>query len=154
MGVLNFLFGKREEKHVDGFWGEMIYIEGSSLRTGGFFRCKKYFTPLARPIDVYLAAGKDGLVSQQTEFYKEIEQRYADVVKAVIPVLEDEFGNWQEGFKIKNFEQEFSLLSIHLPECINKPVDWEIPFSTIHDDDHMFTVIFRDFIADGVQIDG
>lgn len=154
MGIFDFLFGKAKDKIANDFWGELTFFEGGSLKKGGSFNAKKYFTPVSNSIDVWLAAGNSGPTSQQIDFYKLIEEQYTDVVQAITPVLEDEFGNWQEDFKIKDFEQEFSMLSINLPDCTGKPVEWEIAFSSIHDDEHMFTVIMHDFKAQHVQIDG
>jgi hypothetical protein len=154
MGIFSFLFGKAQEKVTNEFWGEMTFTEGAGANKNGGFNCKKLFTPIGKQIDVYIDTNRNGLTDLQVDFYKLIEQRYVDIVKSVIPILEDEFGNWQEGFKIKNFEQEFPLLSMQLPDCTGRPVEWEIAFSSIHDDEHMFTVIMQDLTAKHVQIDG
>jgi hypothetical protein len=69
-------------------------------------------------------------------------------------LIEDEFGNWKEGFRIANFDQEFRPVYLRIPRCESKPVIWEIAFNSDHDLNHTFTLTMNDFEAKEILIDG
>ena len=69
-------------------------------------------------------------------------------------LIEEEFRNWRPDFKIKDFKQEFRSEFMVIPIFDAKPLHWELLFSTIHDQNHDFTIDFIDEEPQGVFIDG
>ncbi len=152
MGLFDFLF--RKSRIIEyPFWGALLFFKS---KTGeGHFKGVYIFKPLNNAIiSVFLKADPSGPTQAHSDFYKSIEDNYPAIKKSIIPVMEDEFGNWQEGFKIKDFEKEFTLSSISLPRCETTPIEWELSFDSIHDESHTFTILMKDYEATAVQIDG
>ena len=69
-------------------------------------------------------------------------------------MIEDEYGNWIEGFKIKDFRKEFEPVYLRLPRCEHHPIEWEIAFESEHERNHTFTITMFDFEAKEILIDG
>ena len=76
------------------------------------------------------------------------------MVKGIIPLIEDEFQNWKPDFKVKDFEAEFWLVSVSIPQLNEELVEWEWSFETVHDVNHTLTVHMHDDIPQGIHFDG
>ncbi|MDQ4141353.1 MAG: hypothetical protein M3142_12640 [Bacteroidota bacterium] len=68
--------------------------------------------------------------------------------------MEDEFGNWKDGFKFKNFDKEFTLVGVTIPKYGKTSLEWDMSFDTIHDENLQVTVDFTGQEPQGVLIDG
>ena len=69
-------------------------------------------------------------------------------------MIENEFQNWKEGFKIIDFRKEFKAVYLFLPRCENDLKVWEIAFESKHDLNHTITMTMSDFNATEILIDG
>lgn len=153
MGILNFIFGKpvKIEHH---FFGQMRFVGGKIPNPSDYFECRRPFKPSERIIEIGIDADVSGPTQKQIDFFQSIEKNYAGISNAVIPLIEDEFGNWQEGFKIMDFDKEFEPVYLKLPRCESRPVIWEIAFESDHDRNHTFSLTMSDFEAKHILIDG
>jgi len=94
----------------DEFWGELRFTEGGK-QVKGFFDCLKLFSPTASQVEVLLEGELPGPTLTQRNFYQQLEADFDECVEKIKPLVEDEFRNWKEDFEIKDFTQEFSLVS-------------------------------------------
>lgn len=153
MGLLDFIFGK-QIKLKNEFFGTMLFLEDKNDSLKSYFECRRHFKPSNEIIEIGLEGEKIGPTQKQIDFFKSIENNYSRITKAISPLIEDEFGNWQEGFKIDNFRKEFEPVYLKLPRCEIKPVVWEISFESQHDRNYTITLFMSDFDPNEISIDG
>lgn len=153
MGILDFIFGK-QIVHQNEFFGTMIFVEHKKDKLKSYYECRRHFIPSNKAIDIGIDGDAIGVTQQQIDFYKSVEDNYSIIIKVIIPLIEDEFGNWQEGFRINDFQNEFEPVYLHLPRCESKPFVWEIAFESGHDRNHTFTLTMSNFEAKEILIDG
>lgn len=153
MGLLDFIFGKTTKIEHE-FFGSMLFFDLKKEPEKDYFECRRHFSPKNKAIEIAIDADISGPTQKQIDFFKQIEKQYSEISKAIIPLIEEEFGNWQSGFKIENFDREFEAVHLNIPRCEEKPIKWEIYFETHHDTNHIFTILMEDFDPKSVQIDG
>ncbi len=153
MKLLNFIFGK-PIKIENGFFGTMVFQVNKKEPLRSYFECKRHFHPSNKTIEIALTGDVIGPTQTQIDFFKEVEDRYSDVAESIIPLIENEFRNWHEGFKITNFQKEFEPVYLEVPRCVDKPIVWEIAFESYHDRNHTFTITMNGFNATDILIDG
>lgn len=153
MGLLDFIFGK-PTKLENEFFGTMLFLEGKKDTLKSYFECRRQFIPSDQIIEIGIDGDISGPTQKQIDFFKSIEENYSIIAKAISPLMEGEFGNWKEGFKVNDFQKEFEPVYLRLPRCENKPIVWEIAFESDHDRNHTFTITMSDFDAKEILIDG
>jgi hypothetical protein len=153
MGILDFLFGK-STKIDHPFFGQMLFVQNKKDTPRSYFECRRHFNPSDRLIEIGIDADISGPTKIQVDFFKSIEDNYYELIRSITPLIEDQFQNWKEDFKIANFNKEFEPVYLRLPRCENKPIIWEIAFESEHDRNHTFTLTMQDFKADEILIDG
>ncbi len=153
MGFLDFIFGK-PTKLENEFFGTMSFLEDKKDSLKSYFECRRHFKPSDQIIEIGIDGEVTGPTHKQIDFFKSIEDNYLTITKAIVPLIEDEFGNWKEGFKINNFCKEFEPVYLRIPRCENKPIVWEIAFESDHDRNHTFTLKMSNFDASEILIDG
>lgn len=153
MGLFDLIFGKpiRIENH---FFGKMLFLGNKKDPSKSYFECRRHFKPSDKIIEIGIDGTETGPTQIQIDFFKSVEDQYKEITDSIRPLIEDEFGNWQEGFRIKDFNQEFEPVYIRLPSCENKVIIWEIAFESDHDKNHTFTVTMNNFVAKEILIDG
>jgi hypothetical protein len=153
MGFFNALFGKtpKIEHH---FFGQMLFTGGKVPDPSDYFECRRNFKPSGDVIEIGIDGDIQGPTEKQIDFFKSIEDNYPEIIKAVTPLIESEFGNWKEGFRISDFTSEFEPVYLRLPRCESTPIIWEIAFESDHDRNHTFTLTMNDFEAKEILIDG
>ncbi|WP_291720887.1 hypothetical protein [Bernardetia sp.] len=110
--------------------------------------------PVKYKISIFLEGKNNDNFSFANSFFRKIESSYPEVITAITPLLEDTLQNWKENFKIKDFKQEFQIVSLSIPIQKEDSIIWEITFETIHDPNHQFTVGMSDMEAKWLNIDG
>jgi hypothetical protein len=153
MGLLDLIFGKRQKIDHD-FFGQMTFAGGKKPDPSDYFECRRHFKPSNNVIGIVIDGDISGPTEKQVNFFKSIEDNYSDITKAITPLIEDEFGNWNEFFAISDFIKEFEPVHLSLPRCESKPIIWEIAFNSDHDRNHTFTLTMHDFEAKEILIDG
>ncbi|UOQ71766.1 hypothetical protein [Hymenobacter cellulosilyticus] len=154
MGFREFLFG-RQLRLEDEVFGSLLYFDCKNPENN-YFEGKRLFTPTGTRIEVLLTAGPSGPSTAQHAFYEQIEAQYPTLLPALAWLITTEVRNWQPDFEIQNFVEEFQPTLLELP-AISKaagPVDWELSFETIHDQNHTFVVSRQGFTPYKVQVDG
>ncbi len=153
MGFFDSLFGKTQKIDHD-FFGHMIFNGGKTPTATDYFECRRHFKPSGNIIEIGIDGDISGPTEKQIDFFKSIEDNFASITKAVAPLIESEFRNWKEDFKILDFSKEFRAVYLRLPRCESKPVIWEIAFESDHDKNHTFTLTMNDLEAKEILIDG
>jgi hypothetical protein len=153
MGLFNSIFGKTRKVEHD-FFGQMTFTGGKTPTPSDYFECRRHFKPSNNFIEIGIDRGISGPTEKQIVFFKSVEVNYSNITKTIIPLIEDEFRNWKEGFKISDFNKEFEPVYIRIPRCESKPIIWEIAFESSQDKNHTFTLTMSDFEATQIIIDG
>jgi hypothetical protein len=153
MGLLDFIFGKSIKIEND-FFGQMLFSGDKKDPSKSYFECRRHFKPSDKVIEIGIDGAETGPTQIQIDFFKSVEDRYNEITSSIAPMIEEEVGNWQEGFKIKDFNREFEPVYLRLPRCEGNVIIWEIAFESDHDRNHTFTVTMNDFVAKEILIDG
>ncbi|MBO9633259.1 MAG: hypothetical protein J7578_09085 [Chitinophagaceae bacterium] len=150
MGLFN-LFRKRPV-FQDEFFGALKFF--SNKNTNGFFSGTIHFPPVKKEIELLIRAEIDGPTEKHREFYHQFQQNYLMYIEKAQQLIEEEFRNWKEDFAIVDFNTEFSLIHLEIPNPEVRPLTWDISFSSIHDLNHYFTISFAGEEATSIVIDG
>lgn len=153
MSLFSRLFGK-PVKISHPCFGEMIFLADKKNAETGYFECTTFFKPVNDFIEVVLTAERGGPEQEQVVFFRLIEEKYIDLTASLAPLIQAEFNKWNPNFKIHDFQSEFDLVFIEIPDCRTIPVAWEISFETIHDRKHTISCRFHDFEIVDLLIDG
>lgn len=152
MGLFDLIFGTT--KINNEFFGKMLFLGDSKDPSKSYFECRRHFKPSDKTIEIGIDSAETGPTQIQIDFFKSIEENYLVITNSITPLIEEPFGNWQEGFRIKDFNKEFEPVYLRLPRCETKPIIWEIAFNSDHDRDHTFTATMTGFVATELLIDG
>jgi hypothetical protein len=144
---------KKPQVIKDDFFGALTYMTFKDPAKN-FFEGKGMFKPTSAEIEYFIEADVSGSTNDQRHFYDNVQASYDDIISKIIPLIEDEFKNWKEDFKIENFKKEFKLVAMTIPRLNKNTTIWDMSFETIHDDNHRVTVELKDFEPDGIMIDG
>jgi hypothetical protein len=148
MGIWDLIFGRTNHKIIkDDFFGELMIQDN-------FGTFKRHFAPLNQAINGSLELDNGKPNAEQKAFYPLIEQAYQGLIPAFITAIEKEFANWDNNFKVYDFNKEFTLVGVSLSLCKSEPIGWELSFDTIHDDKHTLFITMADFEIEQVMIDG
>jgi len=153
MGIFDFVFGKTI-KINDEFFGNMIFSELKKNPEKNYFECRRHFKPTDEIIEIGIEGNVTGPTELQKGFFKKIESDYEKVISSIKPMIEHEFQNWKEDFKIIDFRKEFKAVYLFLPRCENDLKVWKIAFESEHDLNHTITMTMSDFNATEILIDG
>lgn len=137
----------------DDFFGKLTFIDMKKPGTS-YFEGKGKFSPSGDEIEYFVEADATGPTNEQREFYNKVQDTYGSLVSKITPVIEGEFRNWKEDFKIQDFNKEFRLAALTVPRLQTSPLVWNMSFTTVHDANHQITIDFKDFEPDGILIDG
>ncbi|WP_210489401.1 hypothetical protein [Rufibacter aurantiacus] len=151
MGIFDFF--KKPIIIEDDFFGKLRFMK---MKDPGksYFEGKGLFEPTGKEIGYIIEGKESGPEQKQKEFYKWIQENYLELTTKFTPLVEDEFGNWKDNFKIIDFDREFILVGVTIPIQDNTPFEWDMSFDTIHDENHQVTVDFIGLEPHGVLIDG
>ncbi len=153
MGILDFIFGKTI-KIDDEFFGKMIFLEDKREPLKSYFECKRHFKPTDDIIEIGITGDVSGPTKIQIDFFLKIESDYDKIASSIKPMIENEFRNWNEDFKIADFKNEFKAVYLFLSRCEKEPIVWEIAFESEHNLNHTFTLTMNDLHATEILIDG
>lgn len=153
MGFLDFLFGKTIT--IDNpFFGKMLFFEFKKNAHNNYFECNRNFKPINTEIEICLSGDVSSSTEKQELFFRKIENNYSKIKTSIIPIIENEFRNWKEEFKIIDFENEFKPVHLTIPRSESEEKIWQIAFESEHDLNHIFTITMKNFIATEIMIDG
>lgn len=149
MGLFSLF--KKKQSFIDPFFGELKHHE---FKKGSFFEGKKFFAATGSEVGLSIDGEATGPTQAQYDFYLTVEREYALLVNKIIPLIEDEFRNWKDEFVIKDFTKEFTLDHLDIPGQDATLLKWDITFTSIHDENHWFTISFEGMEPVSVLIDG
>jgi hypothetical protein len=150
MGIFDFF--KRKEKIVinDAFFGELQFFKLSSP-SNGFFSGKGLFNN--NEVSYIIHADVSGPDEAQRAFAKNLQANYHLFIEKMIPFIEHEFKEWNNDFKIQDFNEEFKPIVIDIPDTHTTPLMWAITFETIHVPERELNIQFKGLEPDGFSID-
>ena len=151
MGLFDIF--KKSQTIQDDFFGKLTFISFKDP-TMNCFEGKGKFKPTGDTIEYTIEADLSGPTNDQRNFYNKVQDLYDEIISKITPLIEDEFKNWKEDFKIKDFKKEFKLVAVTIPRLSSNAATWAMSFETIHDNNHQVTVDFKDFEPEGILIDG
>lgn len=140
MGLFSFLNKRTKQIHDDVFG--LITFRPYKLLKSDYFVGSIYFAPTANDVDLFIYADQHGPTQAQKDFFKKIEDNYRKYVEMAIPLFLDTFKQQNNPVDISNFNQEFTLACIVIPEMKENDNEWKLEFSTIHDENNHYTVVF------------
>lgn len=135
----------------DELFGELELFNGKHK----FFSGKIIFTPTENIIDITIDVQElNGPTSQQKDFFKNITSNYLKMKERIQSVFEDEFRNKDTNFKISNFDKEFTLTGLHIPEINSGDISWLMTYIHMDDKSHYFNISIKNFEPqNGLAID-
>lgn len=148
------LFFGKTVKIDDGFFDKMIFLEDKKEPLKSYFECRRHFEPAKDIIEIGIVGDLNGPTEKQRSFFRQLESDYDKIISSVKPMIENEFQNWKEDFKITDFRKEFKAVYLFIPRCEKEPKVWEIVFETEHDLNHSITITMNDLNATEILIDG
>lgn len=151
MGLFDFLKSKPTTEINDEVFGNLKLTEGKTSR---FFSGRKIFSPVNREVEIIIIASQNNPTIDQHNFYSNLQKNYDEFKTKMTPLIDDYFKKVIDNFKIKDFDSEFRLLTIIVPDYGTKPLVWNMTFETDHDVEHFYTIDFNDTDAIDFQIDG
>lgn len=152
MGLFSFL-NKRTKQMQDDVFGLITFRPYKQLDID-YFVGEVYFKPLDKNVDFFMYAPHTGPTQAQKDFYRHIENTYASLVQKAIPFLLDALKSNNHLIEIKNFEEEFTLVCIVIPEMNDgKSTEWKLEYSTTHDALNHYTVEYTGNNATGIIVD-
>lgn len=151
MGLFDIF--KKTQTIQDDFFGSLRYTTFRDA-TKNYFEGRGNFEPIGDEIEYFISADLNGPTIDQRDFYKKIEDLYGEIIVKITPLIEEEFKNWKQDFKIKDFKKEFKVVALTVPRLNSLPITWNISFETIHDDNHQVMIDFKDFEPCEILIDG
>ena len=151
MGLFNLF--KKSVFVQDDLFGRLQFVDFKDS-TKNYFEGAGFFAPTQSETDYLIRADIEGPTEEQRQFYLDLQANFEQYVEKITPLIEGEFQNWREDFKITNFTKEFSLVCITIPRQDILPMVWEMAFTTIHDLDHHVTIDFIGNESNGILIDG
>lgn len=119
-----------------------------------YFECRRHFKPTNDQIEIGIDGNISGPSELQKKFFRKIESDYDKFISSIEPMIENEFRNWKENFKISDFRNEFKAVYLRIPICDKQTIIWEIAFESDHDLNHTFTITMKDSKAEEILIDG
>ena len=152
MGLLDLF--KKSVTVEDKFFGRLKFMKIKNNPSKSYFEGKGMFSPTGREIDYFIVAAETGPEPDQQDFYRQIQQNWDLIVEKIKPVIELEFRNWKADFAIADFNKEFMLVGLTIPRQKPQPVEWDLAFDTIHDENHQVTVYLKGYAPTGIGIDG
>jgi hypothetical protein len=150
MGLFSFLFRKTPEppeppkisiQHA--YFGPMNYAWYSSDKTRGYFHRLHYFAPALQKISISMDTDTTGPTSEQTDFFKMLEERYESLLPAILPVLIAAGSKRKKNFMLPAFPRDFRLLDIHIYAGL--PAKSSISFESDLTPDNDYCIEMTDF---------
>ncbi|RYE26470.1 MAG: hypothetical protein EOP45_03935 [Sphingobacteriaceae bacterium] len=151
MGLFNLF--KKPTILQDDFFGALRSVDIKDT-SKNYFEGKGHFTPTNSDTEYLIQADKNGPTDEQKQFYLDLQADFTKYIQKMKPLIEDEFRNWKENFVIKDFNKEFELVCITIPRFEDRPITWDMSFTTVHDLNHQVTIDFIDDRPNGILVDG
>ncbi len=116
-------------KIQDDIFGEMLFSKDKDASLN-YFEGHAWFAPQQRQIDVLISGDEVGATNTQKEFYAYIQQNYEQLKLAMIPLLNKELYDWDNGRPVTDFDKEFELENIEIPRIDNRDqvIKWSMAF--------------------------
>lgn len=147
MGLFDLF--KKPTTIQDPFFGPLRWVTNKDA-SKNCYEGNRMFGPINETVEFFIQCDLSGPTSAQREFYQHLQTNYDVLIEKAIPLIEKEFRNDIEGFKILNFRKEFIITLLNIPRLEKTPFFWDASFESIGDKNYFFTIDFKDF--DPIQV--
>jgi hypothetical protein len=151
MGLFDLF--KKPQVIKDEFFGTLRFMSFKDS-SKDYFEGKGKFKPTGDIIEYFIKGDIIGPTVEQRDFFNKIQDSYDEIIAKVSPIVEDEFKNWKDDFKILDFKKEVRLVAVTIPRIQARPLIWDMSFESIHEHDHQIVIDFKDFEPDASTLDG
>jgi hypothetical protein len=122
---------KPNEK-VDPLFGVVKFRRTFGFIGAGFWQGKVNFAPLGKLVDIYFTAGKGGILETQRDFYRQVEQRYAEIIdrthKILYETLHQYMPTYCSEYTREEIVEDCELVSIQIPNFSEPNAEWSLSF--------------------------
>lgn len=153
MGLFDLFKCKPAPLIEDAFFGQLRFMDFADPQKN-YFEGSGFFIATGQQIDYLIEANLPGPTLAQQQFYQALQDKYADYVTHIQPLITARFRHRQPDFEIQNFTDEFTLLCVTVPRLSTSPAAWDMSFSTVHDVKHDVTIYFLDEQPTSILLDG
>lgn len=154
MNLIEFFFGKPENIIItDEYFGNLNFYRSKKKSDLGRFEGEVFLKPLNKNIEIGIDGVITGITEEQRKLYQEIEKNYEQIIAIIAPELITEFSKWLPNFQIIDFNTEFILTYVSIPNT-QKNKYLELCYETIHDKEHTVTITLKNFEVVQILIDG
>ena len=112
---------------------------------GGLWTGETLFAPLGRTLQIMVKAGEEGPSESQREHYRQVEERYPELTRAIEQALRQLVRDVGAGPPGDSRFEDFTLESMAIDPVNDGPVRWELWFGWSHDPEWAFTVYLEDW---------
>lgn len=144
MKIFDFLFGRKVEMEHD-FFGKMVFRQHKRDAGKSYFECRRIFMPSGRFLEMSVVAGESGPTQEQADFFNTLEQRYPELVDALMPWILPEYQKLHAERHASSFGLHIVPAFLWLGDCRQHPVAWEIGFELPDTRSDIFTFIMSDY---------
>lgn len=139
----------------DPFFGSLTYMKMPKGRVS-YWEATRLFSPTNREIELFIdaPAPEQPPSESQRRFFSSVEHRFKEVLTSAEVILRPRFEEWCGLPLGQPFEVEFTMASFSIPTLPLEQADWEMSFVSQTDENHLFSVAFTGFSANGVTVDG
>jgi len=132
----------------DAEFGRLTFMPIKENPARSYWEAEYVFPPTGAVVSAGLQGTEEGPLPAAREFYRKMEARFADTMKAVTPSLEREFQEWLRRPLSENPWDDLVLSGFGVDDPTADPLAWDVMFETTGDKWLAFTV---PFIGDAVQ---
>lgn len=124
------LFESRQK--TDLLFGSMKFRRSFGFFGAGFWQGEVDFAPVGKRVKIYVPAGRNGVSEKQRDFYRQLEQHYADIIVGTLEILHETFHNYMWGYFSEYTREEnlgnCELDSIYISDLKEAKAEWSLSF--------------------------
>ena len=130
LNVITDIFKPNEK--VDPLFGVVKFHRTFIIVGAGFWRGKVNFVPTGNLVEISVSAGKSGILETQRDFYRQIQQRYADIIDGTHKILHETLRQymptWFSEYTHEEILDDCELDSIYIPDLRETKAEWSLSF--------------------------
>jgi hypothetical protein len=122
----------KPNERVDPLFGVVKFRRTFGIVGTGFWQGEINFAPLGKLVEVYITVGKGGILESQRDFYRQVEQRYSEIIDDAHKVLHETLLQYMQlyfsKYTLEEILQDCELNSIYIPSFKETDTEWGLSF--------------------------
>jgi hypothetical protein len=131
-------------KRQDPEFGELTFIRIGGSPDRSYWEAQWAFPPTGTEVSIDLHGGESGPWPEARDFYLGLPARFAALLDAVRPALNEVFLHWYDRPLAPDLWQDVKLSGFSLPNPRARPLEWDITFEATGKKWLGITIPFRD----------